>query len=158
SLSQSLSAGTLHVVGLARGLAGYVGPSRVQGVLAAGRPVVAAVEDEGETAALVRDAGCGVVVPPGDPEALAAAIRDAHGGRIDLEELGRRGRDWVVRNADRTAAVARYRALLREARCSCRLRSGRRSARSSGRTAGIRLRRPPARAARRARCARATPQ
>ena len=118
SLSQSLSAGTLHVVGLACGLAGYVVPSRVLGVLAAGRPVVAAVEEASETAALVTEAGCGVVVPPGDPDALAAAIRDAHDGRIDLEELGRRGREWVVRNADRAVAVTRYRELLREVRCS----------------------------------------
>jgi glycosyltransferase involved in cell wall biosynthesis len=79
---------------------------------------VAAVEEASETAALVTEAGCGVVVPPGDPDALAAAIRDAHDGRIDLEELGRRGREWVVRNADRAVAVTRYRELLREVRCS----------------------------------------
>ena len=53
-LSESLSSGTVHVVGLARGLAGLVVPSRLYGVLAAGRPVIAAAEDESETAKLVR--------------------------------------------------------------------------------------------------------
>ena len=74
-LPQSLSAADVHVVGLARGLAGYVVPSRLYGVLAAGRPVIAAADAESETAQLVERVGCGVVVPPGSPEQLAAAIR-----------------------------------------------------------------------------------
>ncbi|NUT56479.1 MAG: glycosyltransferase family 4 protein, partial [Thermoleophilia bacterium] len=39
-LPESLATGDVHVVGLARGLAGYVVPSRLYGILAAGRPVV----------------------------------------------------------------------------------------------------------------------
>jgi glycosyltransferase involved in cell wall biosynthesis len=76
--------------------------------------VIAAAEDASETAAAVREAGCGLVVPPGDPERLASAIREARG--LDLDELGRRGRAWVVANADRRSAVERYRALLAEVR------------------------------------------
>ena len=117
-LSESLSSASVHVVGLARGLAGYVVPSRLYGVLAAGRPVIAAAEDESETAALVRTVGCGVVVPPGDAEELAAAISAAHRGDYDLEAMGRRGRDYVVREASREAALSRYRALLAEVRRS----------------------------------------
>jgi colanic acid biosynthesis glycosyl transferase WcaI len=103
----SLSAADIHVVGLAPGLAGYVVPSRLYGILAVGRPVIAAAEAESETAQLVASVGCGVVVPPGDPEALAAALRDP-----PPPELGARGRDWVVANADRAVAVGRYRDLL----------------------------------------------
>ena len=44
----------VHVVGLAKGLAGYVVPSRLYGILSAGRPVIVAAEDESETARLVR--------------------------------------------------------------------------------------------------------
>jgi glycosyltransferase involved in cell wall biosynthesis len=58
--------------------------------------------------------GCGVVVPPGRPEALARAIRSAHDGRYDLDEMGRRGREFVVAEADREVAVARYAAVLHE--------------------------------------------
>jgi glycosyltransferase involved in cell wall biosynthesis len=113
-LPLSLSSADVHVVGLARGLAGYVVPSRVYGILASGRPVIAAVEDSTETARLVREAGCGVVVPPGRPELLAGAIRDAHDGVYDLEALGRRGLEYVRANADRSVAVGAYRTLLRE--------------------------------------------
>jgi glycosyltransferase involved in cell wall biosynthesis len=113
-LPLSLSAADVHVVGLAPGLAGYVVPSRLYGILAVARPVIVAADAESETAQVVREAGCGIVVPPGRPELLARAIRDAHDGTYDLAEMGRRGREWVEREADRSVALRRYSDLLRE--------------------------------------------
>jgi colanic acid biosynthesis glycosyl transferase WcaI len=113
-LPQSLSAADIHVVGLAPGLAGYVVPSRLYGILAVGRPVIAAADPESETAQVVAEVGCGIVVPPGRPDVLARAIRDAHDGVYDLDAMGERGREWVEREADRTVAVRRYRELLLE--------------------------------------------
>jgi colanic acid biosynthesis glycosyl transferase WcaI len=113
-LPQSLSAADVHVVGLAPGLAGYVVPSRLYGILAVARPVIVAADAESETAQVVQRIGCGVVVPPGRPELLARAIRDAHDGKYDLVEMGRLGREWVEREADRSVAVRRYRDLLGE--------------------------------------------
>ncbi len=113
-LSQSLSTADVHVVGLARGLAGYVVPSRLYGILAAGRPVIAAADPESETARLVADVGCGVVVAPGNPFALATAVRSAHDGEYDLAEMGRRARAFAEAEADRTIAVRRYRDVLAE--------------------------------------------
>jgi glycosyltransferase involved in cell wall biosynthesis len=110
----SLSSADLHVVGLAKGLAGYVVPSRLYGILSAGRPVIAAAEEESETARLVREVGCGLVIPPGRPELLARTIRAAAEGEYDLEEMGRRGRQYVEEEADRVVAMERYRALVRE--------------------------------------------
>ena len=113
-LADSLSAADVHVVGLARGLSGYVVPSRLYGILAVGRPVIAAAEADSETAKVVDEVGCGVVVPPGRPELLARAIRRAHDGELDLEEMGRRGREYVASVGDRSVAVERYRDVLRE--------------------------------------------
>jgi glycosyltransferase involved in cell wall biosynthesis len=113
-LSQSLSTASVHVVGLARGLAGYVVPSRVYGILAAGRPIIAATDADSETAQLVTQVGCGIVVPPGNPFALAAAIRAAHDGEYDLEEMGRRARAFAESESDRSIAVPRYRAVIDE--------------------------------------------
>jgi putative colanic acid biosynthesis glycosyltransferase WcaI len=112
--SLSLSSADIHVVGLARGLAGYVVPSRLYGILAAGRPVIAAAEAESETAQLVARVGCGVVVPPGNPFLLARAIRAAHDGEFDLEEMGRRAREFAETEGDRSIAIARYESVLRE--------------------------------------------
>jgi glycosyltransferase involved in cell wall biosynthesis len=113
-LPLSLSSADVHVVGLAKGLAGYVVPSRLYGILSAGRPVIAAAEDTSETARLVREIGCGVVIPPGRPELLARMIREASAGAFDLDEMGRRGRAYVEEEADRVVAMERYRALVRE--------------------------------------------
>jgi glycosyltransferase involved in cell wall biosynthesis len=113
-LPLSLSSADVHVVGLAAGLSGYVVPSRVYGILAAGRPVLVSADAESETAQLVTAARCGVVVPPGRPDLLAAAIRSAREGELDLEAMGAAGREWVVAHADRALAIERYRELLRE--------------------------------------------
>ncbi len=114
ALPYSLSSAHIHVIGLAPGLSGYVVPSRLYGVLAVGRPVIAAADADSETAELVGSVGCGIVVPPSRPELLAAAIRRAHDGEYDLEEMGRRARAYAVAEADRSVAVDRYRKLLAE--------------------------------------------
>jgi glycosyltransferase involved in cell wall biosynthesis len=114
TLSESLSAADVHVVGLAAGLAGYVVPSRLYGILAVGRPVIVAADPDSEPAQLVERVGCGVAVPPGSPELLAHAIRRAKAGELDLDAMGRRGREYVEAEADRPKAVARYRELLLE--------------------------------------------
>jgi glycosyltransferase involved in cell wall biosynthesis len=114
ALPLSLSSADVHVVGLAHGLSGYVVPSRLYGILAVGRPVIVAADAESETAQVVERAGSGLVVPPGWPDLLAAAIRSARAGEVDLAAAGAAGREWVVANADRSLAIERYRAVLRE--------------------------------------------
>ena len=57
-------------------------PNAVGEAMACGRPVIAA--DAGGTKELVGGEGSGVLVPPGDPDALAAAVREL------LEDPGRR--------------------------------------------------------------------
>ncbi len=111
-LPQSLASAHIHYVGLAKGLAGFVVPSRLYGILAAGRPVIVAADADSETAQLVTEVGCGVTIPPDRPDLLAREIRAAHDGERDLEEMGRRGRVYVEREADRPVALARYRTLV----------------------------------------------
>jgi colanic acid biosynthesis glycosyl transferase WcaI len=113
-LPQSLSAASIHVVGLAGGLSGYVVPSRLYGILAVGRPVIVAADGDSETAQVVERIGCGIVIEPGRPERLGEAIRRAYDGGYDLERMGALGREYVVANADRAVAVSRYASLLRE--------------------------------------------
>jgi glycosyltransferase involved in cell wall biosynthesis len=104
----------VHFVGLAQGLAGYVVPSRLYGILAAGRPVLVSADAESETAQLVREIGCGIVVPPGRPDLVADAVRRLAAGDHDLDLMGRSGRAYVEAEAGRTVAFARYRELLAE--------------------------------------------
>jgi colanic acid biosynthesis glycosyl transferase WcaI len=113
-LAAVLSTGDIHFVGLAPGLAGYVVPSRLYGILSVGRPVIASADGESETSALVRSVGCGVVVPPSRPELLTACIRQAHAGELDLAKMGLRSRSYALAEATRQVAHDRYRAVLSE--------------------------------------------
>lgn len=68
--------------------------------LAAGRPVI--VGAEGEMAELVREAGCGFVVPPEQPDQLAGAIRRmAALTSTERDEMGARGRRYILENYQR---------------------------------------------------------
>lgn len=111
-LSDSLSSADVHYLGLVRGLAGYVVPSRLNGILSAGRPVIVAADRESEPAIMVETAGCGITVPPGDGAALAAAIRSAYSGELDLATMGAEGRSWIVHHRAKNAAIVSYRDLL----------------------------------------------
>jgi colanic acid biosynthesis glycosyl transferase WcaI len=113
-LSESLSSADIHFLGLTKGLSGFVVPSRAYGVLSAGRPLLVSADEACETVRIVRSAGCGVVVPPGRPELVAGAIRDAYEGSLDLAAMGARGRAYVESEADSGVAIARYRDVLAE--------------------------------------------
>ena len=113
-LPESLSSADLHIVGLAKGLSGYVVPSRMYGVMAVGRPVIVAAEPTSETAQMVKSVGCGIVVPPGRPELITKTIRKAYAGEYDLAEMGARARRFAIEEADRSVAVERYRAVFHE--------------------------------------------
>ena len=65
-IGESFAAADVFVVSLQSGLAGCIVPSKLYGILAAGRPYVAAVEDTCEVAAITRTYACGLVVEPGN--------------------------------------------------------------------------------------------
>lgn len=77
-------------------------PSKVQAYLAAGRPIVAALDGEG--ARLVRESGVGLVVGPGDARALAAAIAEMHSmDAAARDEMGTKGRSRFRAEFDQRA-------------------------------------------------------
>lgn len=80
------------LVSLKPGLAGYIVPSKLYPILAAGRPYIAAVEAISEVASLTTRHRCGVLVPPGDAAALAAEITRLADDKHDGESMGIRAR------------------------------------------------------------------
>ncbi|MFI8853392.1 glycosyltransferase family 4 protein [Streptomyces sp. NPDC053499] len=90
-------------------------PSKLTSYFAAGRPVVASVAAGGGTAGEVRRSGAGVLVPPEDPAALAAALRDLAADPARAAALGAAGRAYATGHLGRTAALERLTALLEEA-------------------------------------------
>ena len=76
-------------------------PSKLLTDMAAGRPVLAAVHSASEAATLLRDADCGVLVTPENPEALAAAARWFTTADPDvLAAFSARGRAYAEQHFD----------------------------------------------------------
>lgn len=107
-LNEVLATGDIHLVPLRRGLGRVSVPSKTYSILAAGRPVVAAIDTDSEVGRIVTTTGCGVVVAPDDTQAFIAAIR-AVLGMVDLGAgMGRAGRAWVERSASPSATATAY--------------------------------------------------
>jgi glycosyltransferase involved in cell wall biosynthesis len=86
------AASDVCLVSLKAGLAGYIVPSKLYPILAAGRPYVAAVEPMSEVAAVTERHRCGVLVPAGDAAALAAALTRLADAPHEREAMGGRAR------------------------------------------------------------------
>jgi colanic acid biosynthesis glycosyl transferase WcaI len=71
-----LEAPDIHIVTVKRGLEGVVVPSKMFGILAAAKPILAVAPPETDIATLGILHGFAVSADPGDPTALAALLRD----------------------------------------------------------------------------------
>jgi glycosyltransferase involved in cell wall biosynthesis len=80
-------------------LYGTTYPNKVFDTMAAGRPVLLAID--GVIRKVVEDAGAGLAVPPGNPRALADAVRTLADDPERAREMGRRGRMCVERDFNR---------------------------------------------------------
>jgi colanic acid biosynthesis glycosyl transferase WcaI len=86
-------------------------PSKVLGYLAAGRCVLASVDEDSDTADCIRQAGCGLSVPAQDVEAMVRAIRQVKAPGV-AGQYGQRAREYFLRHFSRSAGTGQYRNLL----------------------------------------------
>ncbi len=112
-LPELLATGDVHTVPLRRGLARVSVPSKTYSILAAGRPVVAAIDAGTEIPRLLAASGGGVAVEPDDPAAFTAAVKQLVDDPAGAAEMGRGGREWVVGAASPAAVAASYEELVR---------------------------------------------
>lgn len=106
-LGESFAAADLFVVSLKKGLAGYIVPSKLYGILAAGRPYVAAVEESCEVTAITRKFDCGLLAEPENPQDLADKILALYRDRGMVQRLGENARKAAL-NFDRRVGVGAY--------------------------------------------------
>jgi putative colanic acid biosynthesis glycosyltransferase WcaI len=74
-----LAAADAHLITVKRGLEGVVVPSKMYGILAAGRPIVAVAPRETDAAALGEELGFSVSADPDNPNQVAKLIRELAG-------------------------------------------------------------------------------
>lgn len=107
-LSNVLSSASVGLVTLLPGHGGNSVPSKILGYLAAGRPVIVSVDRGSDTWEFIQEAQCGLCVPPGDPVALALAVRKLRNDPILADRLGANGRTYLVENLHRRVITAKY--------------------------------------------------
>jgi colanic acid biosynthesis glycosyl transferase WcaI len=113
-LGEVMAAGDIHLVPLKRGLAKSSVPSKTYSILAAGRPIVASVDEGSEVARIVERAGAGIAVPAEDAEAMTKAIRKLLDSPEEMQRMGAAGRSFVEGWASPTAVAAAYEELFEE--------------------------------------------
>ena len=100
-LTYSLGLADVSLVTLEKGFEGMVVPSKIYGILASGRPVIAVVGGESEIVEIIREGSCGKVVKIGDYQALVDSIMDYYKDREKCREDGLNGRRYFEENFDR---------------------------------------------------------
>ncbi len=103
-----LGAADLHLILLRRGLAQASTPSKFYGIMAAGRPVLASIDEGSEVALAVKEFDAGVAVPPEDPWAFCRALEGLLADPVELKAMGRRARDNATAHLTAEAQAEHY--------------------------------------------------
>lgn len=87
-LGESLAACHAALVSQRSGLTGVAVPSKLYGIMAVGRAIIAQVPADSEVALVVQEESCGIWVEPDSPDALAKAIRRLASEPSQAEAMG----------------------------------------------------------------------
>ncbi len=113
ALKYTLGAADVHLVVSQKGIKGVSVPSKIYGVLAAGKPVLGVLERGSEAERIVSESRCGMVVEPGGYSEFAqtlAAMTALPAARLD--EMGGNGRLYLERHLRKSDSIASYGRLL----------------------------------------------
>jgi len=109
-----LAAGDAHIITIKRGLEGVVVPSKMYGILAAGRPIIAVAPSETDAASLGAQCGFGVSADPDKPAELVAAVRTLLADPARLAAMGLAARA-VAYDYDRVKEIGKFLHIIEEA-------------------------------------------
>lgn len=105
-LNELLNLADVHLLPQREGAADLVMPSKLTGMLASGRPVLATAVSGTQVAQVVRQ--CGVVTQPGDAVEMLAALQRLADNRSERERLGRAARLYAEDNLGHDAILCRF--------------------------------------------------
>lgn len=88
-------------------------PSKTWSILSASRPVLANF-DENELKTIVAENQCGIFTKAGDKEAFKQAILDLYHDKARCEQLGRNGREFILKNLTRAVGTQKYVDVIKE--------------------------------------------
>jgi colanic acid biosynthesis glycosyl transferase WcaI len=107
-LPEMLAAADVGLVVQKHNVISFNMPSKIQVLLASGRAIVASVPPNGNAAKAVEQSGGGIVVPPEDPDALAAAILELYYHPEKVKMLGEKSRQYALAHYTLQQALDQY--------------------------------------------------
>lgn len=107
-LTYSLGLADVSLVTLEKGFEGMVVPSKIYGILASGKPVIAIIGEESEITEIIRRGKCGKIIKIGDFKALSNAIINYYKNPQKCNEEGMNGRKYFEKNFERKIATKKY--------------------------------------------------
>jgi glycosyltransferase involved in cell wall biosynthesis len=113
-LPYSLAVADAHWLSLNPKLEGLIVPSKFYAIAAAGKPIIVIGDKNGEIARRVQQHGCGIVVAPGDADALVDALQRLANAPETISEMGRRARAMLDAHFTRQKALQHWSRLLDE--------------------------------------------
>lgn len=105
-LNVLLNAADIHLLPQRAGAADLVMPSKLTGMLASGRPVIATAAAGTQVAHAVE--GCGRVVAPGDVADFVRAVEELAGDGARRRAMGQAARSYAERELARDAVLGRF--------------------------------------------------
>jgi colanic acid biosynthesis glycosyl transferase WcaI len=112
-LGALLALGDVGLVTMKKRVGASLVPSKLYGIMAASRPVLASVDADTEVSRVVHAHDCGWVTPAENPIALAEMIRSIYQTRDDLVSYGERGRAAVETFYSREICTEHYATVLK---------------------------------------------
>jgi len=113
-LPYSLGLADVSLVTLEKGFEGMVVPSKIYGILASGRPVIAVVGRESEIVEIIREGNCGKMVKIGNYQALVDSIINYCKDRKKCRADGLNGRRYFEEKFDRKIATRKYISIIKD--------------------------------------------
>ncbi len=107
-LNELLNMADIHLLPQRPEAADLLMPSKLGGMLASGRPVVAGAREGTQVAEMVKE--CGVVVPPDEPNAVAEAVLCLAADPDARRVLGRKAREQALAEWDSEGILERFEA------------------------------------------------
>jgi len=110
-----LAAADMHIITVKRGLEGVVVPSKMYGILAAGKPILVVAAPGIDAASLGEQRGFAIASDPDKPEALAASVRALTSDKNKLCQMGAAAQA-AAHDYDRAGQLQRFIQIMEDAR------------------------------------------
>lgn len=109
-LNSLLNIADIHILPQKQNLSHLVMPSKLTGMLASGRPVVAMIEQGTGVAEIVEN--CGLIIPPGDTKSLVDGLIWLTENTAKRHMLGKAARAYAEKNLDKEKILSEFESLL----------------------------------------------